>query len=369
MSVATRGRAAIAIASVAILGLALASVAPAGKSSPSGLELRFVAGFDTPVHVAQAPGQPRTLYVVEQPGKVIAVHDGRKRKHAFLNITDRVRFGPGEARSREAGLLSIAFDPGYPRNGRFYVFYTGPGGNNYVDLFRRDGKRGSLRAARYSRRSVLKIVHPYADSHNGGLLQFGPDGNLWISSGDGGCCDDPNDQARSLGTLLGKLLRIDPRASKAGYRIPRTNPLRKAPGRNEIYAWGLRNPWRFSFDLATGNLAIADVGDDGKAQEEVSMLSPAAAAGANFGWPEYEGLRRVHAARHGPGPLIFPVFAYRHETSECADHRRLCRPRPVAPSALRSLPLRRLLHRPAQELRAARDSGQRRRASARHRPP
>ena len=314
----TGARMAIVVAFAAIVALGTPSAAPGGKTAPSGLALRHIAGFESPVYVAQAPGQPHTLYVVEQPGRVMAVRKGRKSKRPFLKITDRVRYGAGEATSREAGLLSIAFDPNYPRTGRVYAFYTGPGGHNYVDVFRRQGKRGSLRAARRSRRSVLKISHPYADSHNGGQLQFGPDGNLWISTGDGGCCDDPNDQARSLGTLLGKLLRIDPRANRSGYRIPRSNPLRTAPGRNEIYAWGFRNPWRFSFDLATGQLSIADVGDEGRAQEEVSILSPAAAAGMNFGWPEYEGLRRAHPARPGTGPKMFPVFAYGHETRECA---------------------------------------------------
>jgi glucose/arabinose dehydrogenase len=285
--------------------------------SPSGLALREIARFDQPVHAAQAPGEPRTLYVVEQAGRVIAVRKGRKLGRPFLDLSERVRSGPEEADSEEAGLLSIAFDPDYQRSGRFYLFYTGLDGNNYVDSFRRASGR-AVRALRSSRRRVIGIRHPWLDSHNGGQLQFGPDGHLWISTGDGGCCGDYHDQARTLGSLLGKLLRIDPRPGKRGYIAPADNPLLRSAGANAVYAWGLRNPWRFSFDRLTGALAIADVGDNESAREEINLIGAPAAAGVNFGWPEYEGFARDDPARPGPGPLVAPISQYRHTSNRCA---------------------------------------------------
>ncbi|MQA73727.1 MAG: hypothetical protein GEU88_05170 [Solirubrobacterales bacterium] len=310
-SVATAGLAA-GLAALCLTAAAAPRAPANGQARASGeLELRPIASFEYPTYVAQAPGEPHTLYVVEQGGRVIAVRRGRKLGEPFLDISDRVHFGSAETPSVEAGMYSIAFDPEYPTNGRFYVFYTGPGGANYVDGYRRAGG-GAVRADPGSRRPVLRIGHPYADSHNGGQLQFGPDGMLWVATGDGGCCGDPWDQARSLGTLLGKLLRIDPRAARTGFRSPPRNPLVGRPGLNPIYAWGLRNPWRFSFDRLTESLVIADVGDNGGAQEEVDYLSPDAARGANFGWPQYEGFRLRDPQRPGPGAPVAPIWSYRH---------------------------------------------------------
>ncbi len=311
-------RAALGVAVLAA-AVAIAATAPAEPRAPSasGLKLRLVAQFDQPTYVTQAPGEPHTLYVVEQRGKVIAVRKGRKLGRPFLNLTERVRFGPRESSSEEAGMFSIAFDPLYQDNGRFYVFYTGPGGNNFVDQYRRSGSK-AVRAARESRRSVLEIRHPWADSHNGGQLQFGPDGNLWVSSGDGGCCDDIRDQARTLGTMLGKLLRVDPRPDRRGFSAPPDNPLLGRRGDDAVYAWGLRNAWRFSFDRLTGNLVIPDVGDNHQAREEINYLSPGAAAGVNFGWPEYEGFLREDPSRPGQGRLVMPIAQYRHTGGRCA---------------------------------------------------
>lgn len=305
----------------------VASLVPGAGAAPAAnasLELHRIGSFNTPTYVAQAPGEPKTLYVVEQPGRVVAMRNGRKLGRPFLDITDRVRFGPAESPSVEAGLFSIAFDPGYAKSGRFYVMYTGPRGNNYVDEFRRAGGK-AVRAVARSRRTVLKIRHPFSDSHNGGQLQFGPDGRLWISSGDGGCCGDIHDQARSLGTQLGKLLRISPHTIKGGTagadRTPRpvgSNPLVGVPGNDTIYSWGLRNVWRFSFDRLTGNLAIPDIGDIEHAREEINYLSPAAARGANFGWPEYEGFQLRNSSLPGPGPPLTPISSYSHRGGRCA---------------------------------------------------
>ena len=274
-----------------LVALVLAALGPLGgpgadagaaarpPRSASGLELRQIGRFEQPTYVTQAPGEPHTVYVVEQPGLVVAVRKGRALSRPFLDITERVHFGSRETPSVEAGLYSIAFDPAYQRNRSFYVFYTGPGGNNYIDRYRRAGGR-AVAADPRSRRSLLEIKHPYADSHNGGQLQIGPDGMLWATTGDGGCCDDAYDQARSLGTLLGKLLRIDPTPPPGSRLAPPGNPLVGVPGLDAIYAWGLRNTWRFSFDRLTGALALADVGDNAMAREEVDFLTPGAADGA-----------------------------------------------------------------------------------------
>ncbi|MGH2952022.1 MAG: PQQ-dependent sugar dehydrogenase, partial [Solirubrobacterales bacterium] len=282
----------------------------------AAVELERIATFDDPVAVVQAPGQVENVYAVEQAGRVMVARKRRKRAQPFLDIRDRVRHGPAETWSQEAGMLSIAFDPAYARNRRVYVTYVGNDGDLHLDRFDRSpGSR--LRVARGSRRQLLRISHPVYETHYGGQLQFGPDGMLWISVGDGGCCNDPHDQARSLGTLLGKLLRIDP-ARRHGYRIPPDNPLVGLPGAPEIYVWGLRNPWRFSFDRYGGALLIGDVGDNEEAQEEIDLLPPDRARGANLGWPQYEGHALNDELRPGHGRPVPPVFTYTHDDGSCA---------------------------------------------------
>jgi glucose/arabinose dehydrogenase len=308
---------ALAVTTAGAVAGSAGGVGDGGGAADRGVALQRVGTARLPVHVAQAPGQPHTLYVAEQPGRVIAIRDGRAAPRPFLDITGRVLFGR-EADSWEAGLFSIAFHPRYAKNGRLYVFHTDSRGSNRVVEYRRSPKR-PLRAMPGSARPVLVIPHPFTDNHNGGQLQFGPDGHLWISTGDGECCGDPKDQARSLGSLLGKLLRIDPRHARGGFRAAPGNPLLQHPGRDAIYAWGLRNPWRFSFDRLTGTLAVTDVGDDdARQQEEINLLSPEAAMGANLGWPEYEGFRHRDPARPGTGPPVFPVQTYGHRDRACA---------------------------------------------------
>ena len=311
--------AAVAVAlAAAALGAGLAAGGTGGDGpSPSGVELRPIGEFEAPTYVTQAPGQPGTVYVVEQRGELRAMRNGRMLERPFLDLRDRVHYGPNQTPSVEAGMYSMAFDPRYEANRRFYVMYTGPGGANYVDSYKASAGP-AVEAEPSSRRLVLKISHPYADSHNGGQLQIGPDGKLWISTGDCCCCGDPYDQARNLGTLLGKLLRIDPRPAHGGFRVPATNPLVGKPGPDPVYAWGLRNTWRFSFDRATGNLVLADVGDSDKPREEIDYLSPEAARGANFGWPEYEGFRLRDPDRPGPGTPLTPILSYSHHHGRCA---------------------------------------------------
>jgi glucose/arabinose dehydrogenase len=273
-----------------------------------GVKLAKVGKFDFPTYVDAAPGSKRLLFVVEQPGTIRAVR-GKGRPRTFLDISGRVSC------CGEQGLLSMAFPPDYKRSRRFYVFYTNRDDDLEVDEFKR--RRGEeTRARRSSRRTVLLIPHQAATIHNGGQLQFGPDGHLWVSTGDGGSGGDSEDNAGDLSSLLGKLLRIDPRPGGGRtYRIPGDNPYVGIDGSDEIYSYGLRNPWRFSFDRRSGNLAIGDVGEG--LVEEVNYAQRSDARGANFGWPQFEGDRIFDASRPGPDPPVFPIHAYRHEHGNC----------------------------------------------------
>ena len=186
-----------------------------------------------------APGFPRLLFVVEQGGKVVVLRDGRRLKRPFLDISSLVSF------EGERGLLSIAFPPDYQQSGRFYAYYTDRRGNIRIDEFHR---RTQTRAARGSRRKVIEIPHPVNANHNGGQMQFLGD-LLYFGTGDGGSGGDPPNNAQNKDVLLGKLLRIDPRPSGGQpYYVPASNPFVGKPGRDEIYSYGLRNPFRFSFD-------------------------------------------------------------------------------------------------------------------------
>jgi glucose/arabinose dehydrogenase len=273
-----------------------------------GVTLKRIGSFGEPVYVAGAPGYPSLLFVVEQPGKVVALRKGRRLSRPFLDIRGLVQYGG------ERGLLSIAFPPDYRQSRRFYVYYTDAQGDIRVDEFKR---RSATRAARDSRRAVLDIPHRENSNHNGGQLQFLGD-LLYIGTGDGGSGGDPPNNAQNKAVLLGKLLRIDPRPSGGKpYSVPASNPFVGRPGRDEIYSYGLRNPFRFSFDRVTGRqprLAIGDVGQD--RFEEVDYTTVPAAADANFGWDALEGSSKYTGAESGtpnPGGTVKPIFAYSHD--------------------------------------------------------
>ena len=308
-----------ACAATALLGavVALAGPGSAGAGSPTGsgeggVALRPIGDFESPAYVASAPGYRRLLFVVELPGTIRVVRNGKLVKRPFLDIADQVSF------QAEDGLFSIAFDPRYRKTRRFYVYYVDNAGDLRIDEFKR--RRGSSTvAAAGSQRKVLGIPHPTFSNHNGGQLQFGPDGKLWLATGDGGGAGDGEDNARDLTSLLGKLLHIDPSARRGAYDIPNENPFREDPGaRPEIWAYGLRNPWRFSFDSRTGDIAIGDVGQG--QVEEVDVLSRAAARGANFGWPALEGDQAFDPSRPGAAPPTPPALAYSSAdaTGNCA---------------------------------------------------
>jgi glucose/arabinose dehydrogenase len=269
----------------------------AAASAEGGVSLKRIGSFDAPVYVTGAPGFPKLLFVVEQPGRILALQGGHQR--TFLDLRDLVSYGG------EEGLLSVAFPPDYARSKRFYVYYTDNAGDIRVDEFRR---RTATRASSGSRRPVIRIPHPVNSNHNGGQLQF-LDNLLYFGTGDGGAGGDPPNNAQNKDVLLGKLLRIDPRPSGGRpYSVPNSNPFVDRDGRDEIYSYGLRNPFRFSFDTTAGQprIAIGDVGQD--RFEELDYLTVGRANGANFGWDAFEGFAEYETP--DPGGTVKPIFTY-----------------------------------------------------------
>jgi glucose/arabinose dehydrogenase len=283
-----------------------ATVAPAARASRIGLQR--IGEFRQPVYVAAAPGDSQRLFVVQRTGQIIVLVGGRRRPRPFLNLSGKVNTG-GE----EQGLLSVAFAPDYQTSGRFYVDYTDAANNIQVVQYRRAGANANL-ADPASARTVLSIDHHAQTNHNGGQLQFGPDGDLYIGVGDGGSEDDPHRYGQNTGVLVGKILRIAPRPV-GGYTIPAGNPFIHHAGRRaEIWAYGLRNPWRFSFDRRTGDLIIGDVGQD--TEEEIDFARRGHGAGANYGWSVFEGDNRFRAGA-APG-AVQPALVARHTDGYCA---------------------------------------------------
>ena len=264
---------------LALLPLALLAAAPAAAAP----ELEPVATFSSPTFVTSPPGDPR-LFVTERAGVVrIVGKDGAVKPAPFLDISSHTTPTIGER-----GLLSIAFPPDYTASGLAYVFVTGVDGSLQIREFRRSASDPN-RAEPGLGRLVLSQEHAGFSNHNGGQIQFDSGGRLYAGFGDGGSSYDPDGNGQSLDTLLGKLIRIDPRATaaRASYAIPPGNPFEGAtPGRDEIWAYGLRNPYRFSFDRETGDLWIGDVGEH--TREEVDFAA-AGVGGQNYGWRCYEG--------------------------------------------------------------------------------
>ena len=289
------------------------SAAPEEDSSAAaarGVRLKQVGSFEQPVLVTSPPGDRARQFVVEQEGRVMVMRDGRKLDTPFLDIRGQVTAGG------EQGLLSLAFAPDYAASGRFYVYFTdGAGDQRIVEYQRRDADRADPGSARL----VLRMADSESN-HNGGLLLFGPDDLLYVGTGDGGGGGDQHGRrgnAQNLGSLLGKLLRIDPRASGGrAYQVPDGNPFVGRPGaRGEIYSYGLRNPWRFSFDRKTGDLAIGDVGQN--EFEEIDFVRRGKGRGANFGWRPFEGRSRYAPGESAPGH-VRPVIVRAHADGNCS---------------------------------------------------
>jgi glucose/arabinose dehydrogenase len=259
-----------------------AAAEPAAPARPEISLRRIATGLDDPVHVAAPRNERGRLYVVEQPGRIRVIVNGRLRAQPFLDIRSLVLSGG------EQGLLSVAFHPRYAQNRRFYVDYTDRNGDTRVVEYRSN----KTRALPATRRQLLLVDQPYPN-HNGGQLAFGPDGRLYVGMGDGGAAGDPEDRAQDMGSRLGKLLRIDV-----------DGPLRVG-----IAALGLRNPWRFSFDRANGDLYIGDVGQG--SWEEIDYL-PRARLGTliNYGWDVYEGRAGYEDKELSTGTLVQPIAVY-----------------------------------------------------------
>lgn len=313
---ALRAPLASALAAIALIAgvAACASSTPSGVATVAGparaarIGLQRIGVFSQPVDLAAAPGDRTRLFVVERGGRIIVLVRGRRRARPFLDISGRVNSGGGEQ-----GLLSVAFAPDYQASGRFDVDYTDGSNNIRIVQYRRAGSDPN-RAVSSSARNVLTINHHSETNHNGGQLQFGPDGDLYIGVGDGGSEGDPHNFGQNTRVLLGKLLRIAPHPG-GGYTIPPGNPYAKGSGRRrEIWAYGLRNPWRFSFDRRTGDLIIGDVGQD--TEEEIDFARHGRGAGANYGWSIFEG-----SLRYKPGSApgaIRPNLVARHSDGYCA---------------------------------------------------
>lgn len=264
-----------------------------------GIALMPIAtGLDAPVYVA-GDGTGR-LFVVEKRGVIREVRDGVLRDPPFLDLRDRVG-----SDSSEQGLLSVAFHPHFAENGRLFVDYTNQDGDTVIAGFQADGDV----ADPHSEVLLLTIDQPY-ENHNGGQVQFGPDGYLYIGMGDGGSAGDPHGNGQNQATLLGKLLRIDVDHGHP-YAIPSDNPALGGDARPEIWALGVRNPWRFSFDRATGDLYLADVGQDSR--EEIDVQRAGASGGANYGWNVAEGGACYGDEHCAMSQFVAPVAEYGHD--------------------------------------------------------
>jgi glucose/arabinose dehydrogenase len=297
------------IVGVLVIGAALllpSVLSVEGQSSTDfKLDLRQVAtGFNMPLFLTHAGDGSGRIFVVEKGGQIQILRNGQKGDKPFLDITRIVN-----SASSERGLLGLAFHPKYKDNGFFFVYYTDSTGDLNIVRYKVSSDPDVADPA--SAKPILKIQHRTYPNHNGGMLAFGPDGFLYMGIGDGGSGGDPNRNGQNTKVLLAKLLRIDVDNGDP-YGIPKDNPFADGTqGRPEVWAYGLRNPWRFSFDRQTGDLYIADVGQN--AYEEVNVQKAGAKGGLNYGWNVMEGQHCYPAsASCSKDGLVLPVFEYSH---------------------------------------------------------
>ena len=276
---------------------------PPPPDGPVPVALQEVAGVVFPLYLTSPPGDSR-LFIVEKGGVIRIVKDGSLLPSPFLDLSSKVSGGP------EQGLLGLAFDPGYATNGRFIVHYTDVSGNTTLSAYRVSATDPDQ--ADPATETILLTVEQPFPNHNGGQILFGPDGMLYLGLGDGGSGGDPGGRGQSLADLLGDILRLDV-SSGTSYTVPPDNPFVGQTGpRPEVWSYGLRNPWRFSFDAATGDLYIGDVGQN--VWEEVDVVAAAAGAGrgANFGWNVTEGRHCYASPGCDTSQFTMPVLEYSH---------------------------------------------------------
>lgn len=293
---------------------AAASDTPAPTASPAAdMSLKpalqqMVEGLERPTYLTHAGDGSGRLYVTEQPGRVRVIQEGVLLDAPFLDIEERVG-----SSGNEQGLLSIVFAPDFAQSRKMFANYTDRNGDTVVAGFLVNEDR--LTADPASEWEVLKIEQPYAN-HNGGQLKFGPDGMLYIGMGDGGSAGDPQNFGQRVETLLGKMLRIDVSQSTpaAPYAVPTDNPDFGADARPEIWSVGVRNPWRFSFDRATGDMLMADVGQN--QIEEINFQPASSAGGENWGWNLREGFEEYAGAK--TDAMTDPIFEYQHGEDGCS---------------------------------------------------
>jgi glucose/arabinose dehydrogenase len=280
------------------------AVAPAAPVLDDYALAEIVTGLQRPVFLT-AVGDD--LYVIEQPGRIRIVRDGQLLETPFLDISERVN-----DEGNEQGLLGLAFPPNFAERGGFYVNYTGAREETVIARF---GLSLDADAADPdSEQILLTIDQPYSN-HNGGMLAFGPDGYLYVGMGDGGAAGDPENRAQNMEDLLGKMLRLD--VSGAEVSVPADNPFVGQTGvRPEIWSYGLRNPWRFSFDRANGDLWMGDVGQN--EVEEVNRQPGDSAGSENYGWRFFEGSADYEDADQAPGDVVAPVAEYTHGAGGCS---------------------------------------------------
>lgn len=266
-------------------------------------------GLDQPVFFTNAGDGSGDIFIVEKAGKILLAKNGKLQTQPFLDITSRVK-----SSGSEQGLLSVAFHPSYKSNGFFYVYYIDTFGNTVVARFTANQDRNSADPTSF--KEILGIKQPYSN-HNGGQLAFGPRGLLWIGVGDGGSEGDPRGNGQNTNTLLGKILRIDVDHGNP-YSIPPNNPFVNGKGgKPEIWAYGLRNPWRFSFDSQTHDLYIGDVGQN--QWEEIDFVPSTLQPGFNFGWKVMEGTHcYAPSSNCDQAGLTLPVAEYSHTPDNCA---------------------------------------------------
>ena len=294
------------LAAVAVVSsYQLVRVPPRAEADSIGFQ-QIASGLSSPVGIVSA-GDSR-LFIVEQPGR-IRIYDGTTvLTTSFLDVSSLVSC------CTERGLLGLAFHPNYATNGLFFVYYTNTSGNIVIARYHVSSDPNV--ADPNSGLILLTIPHPGQANHNGGSLAFGPDGKLYAGIGDGGGAGDTSNNAQNLGVLLGKVLRLD--VDIAAPYVPSDNPFVHTTGaRGEIWAYGVRNPWRLSFDRMTGDLFIGDVGQD--AWEEVDFQPAGSSGGQNYGWHLMEGTHCYNPPTNcNPGGLTLPILEYPHGTGDCS---------------------------------------------------